>query len=218
MWRYSHNLQSLYETPALPANNSQTIDRDTVAALVAATRTTGRTLLSEAESKQILAAYGLPVVETEVTTSADEAVVIAQRIGFLVVRKLASTTITHKSDIGGVKLDLRTPAMVRRAYRAIRAATMRAAGAEQFQGVSVQPMIKREGYELILGMSCDPQFGPVLRRLLQIARDEQIARVVGYVLPENGPMLRLCRRVGFRLVHRQDYVEAVVIQEVNEQT
>ncbi len=134
----------------------------TPTAIVAAARAEGRTVLTEAESKQILAAYGIPTVETLVAATEDAAVTAALAIGFPVVLKLHSKTITHKTDVGGVQLNLTSTEAVRDAYRAIESAVRRHAGAEHFQGVSVQPMIKLDGYELIIGSSLDPQFGPVL--------------------------------------------------------
>ena len=119
-------------------------------------------MLTEVESKQILAAYGIPTVETRVAATEDEAVAAAEAIGFPVVLKLHSRTITHKTDVGGVQLNLAGAEAVRSAYRAIESAVGRHAGPEHFQGVSVQPMVKLDGYELIVGSSLDPQFGPVL--------------------------------------------------------
>jgi acetyltransferase len=78
------------------------------------------------------------------------------------VLKLFSNTITHKTDVGGVQLHLGGPAVVRRAYQSIEASVREKVGAEHFQGVTVQSMITLDGYELILGSSIDPQFGPVL--------------------------------------------------------
>ena len=163
MWRSYYSLQALYETPTLPARGeSVPSGREQTRALIAAARAEGRTILTEAESKQILAAYGLPTVETRVTTTEDEAVAASRSIGFPVVLKLHSKTITHKTDVGGVQLDLKSDDEVRSAYRAIESAVSQAAGAGHFQGVTVQPMVKLDGYELIIGSSLDPQFGPVL--------------------------------------------------------
>ena len=78
-----------------------------------------RTLLTEIESKQLLAAYGIPTVETKIATNEEQAVELAEKIGGPVVLKIYSETITHKSDVGGVKLNLRGAAAVRRAYREI---------------------------------------------------------------------------------------------------
>jgi acetyltransferase len=101
-------------------------------------------------------------VETLIAVTEVEAVRIAGRLGFPVVLKLYSETITHKTDVGGVQLNLRNPAAVRRAWRAIESAVAEKVGKEHFLGVTVQPMIKTDGYELIIGSSIDPQFGPVL--------------------------------------------------------
>ena len=119
-------------------------------------------ILTEFESKQVLKAYGIPVVETRVTESEDAAAAAAREIGFPVVLKLNSETITHKTDVGGVKLNLADEAAVRQAYREIETSVTEKAGREHFGGVTVQPMISIEGYELIVGSSIDSQFGPVL--------------------------------------------------------
>ncbi len=163
MWRYSDNLRSLYETPATADDSDHThIDRLKVDKLLQAARKTGRTILTEHESKQLLAAYGIPTVETHIARNEIDAVKLAAHLGFPVVLKLYSETITHKTDVGGVQLNLRTASAVRQAWRAIETAVAKKAGAEHFLGVTVQPMIKLDGYELILGSSIDAQFGPVL--------------------------------------------------------
>ena len=116
MWRSYYSLQALYETPTLPARGESVLSgREQTRALIAAARAEGRTILTEAESKQILAAYGIPTVETRVTTTEDEAVGASQSIGFPVVLKLHSKTITHKTDVGGVQLDLKSDDEVRSA-------------------------------------------------------------------------------------------------------
>ena len=181
MWRYSSNLRSLYETP-LP---SLELDKDgpdqaVAAQLIETARQSGRTMLTEVESKQLLAAYGIPTVETRVATSETEAVTCAQDIGYPVVLKLFSETITHKTDVGGVQLHLSGADAVRSAYHAIETAVREHVGAEHFLGVTVQPMIALEGYELILGSSIDPQFGPVLLfgsggQLVEVYRDRALA-------------------------------------------
>ena len=117
MWRYSHNLDALYETPELTATAE--IDRSRAEKIINRARKTRRTLLTEIESKQLLAAYGIRVVETKIATTEEEAVELAQKIGGPVVLKIYSETITHKSDVGGVKLNLRGAVAVRRAYREI---------------------------------------------------------------------------------------------------
>jgi acetyltransferase len=140
--------------------------------MIAAARAEGRSLLTEYESKQLLAAYGIPVVDTRVATTEAEAVELADRIGYPVVLKLFSETITHKTDVGGVRLNIPDAETVRKAFRAIRESIDRweqkQPNTDQnptlpaFLGVTVQPMLKLEGYELIVGSSLDAQFGPVL--------------------------------------------------------
>jgi len=163
MWRYAYNLRSIYETPALPvASPAEATNKQRASQLLENIRTEGRTILTELESKQVFAAYGIPTVETHLAATADQAASIATKVGYPVVLKLNSTTITHKSDVQGVQLNLRDEAQVRAAYAIIEEAVTRIAGANHFQGVTVQPMIKLDGYELIVGSSQDIQFGPVL--------------------------------------------------------
>ncbi len=182
MWRYAYNLRGLYETPT---QVEAAPDRARVEQLISAARKSGRVLLTEFESKQLLAAYGIPTVHTRVATTADEAVQCADSIGYPVVLKLDSHTITHKSDVGGVKLNLADADAVRRAYHEIEAGASAVReppprGGKHFLGVTVQPMIKREGYELIVGSSIDAQFGPVLLfgtggQLVEVFRDRALA-------------------------------------------
>jgi acetyltransferase len=163
MWRYSDNLRSLYETPVLSVD-SEACPPDSAQAekIIAAARQAGRTLLTEFESKQLLDTYGIPTIETRIAISQAEAVKIAEEIGYPVVLKLFSKTITHKTDVGGVQLHLAHADAVKRAYNAIALSVHDAVGEEHFLGVTVQPMISLDGYELIIGCSVDPQFGPVL--------------------------------------------------------
>jgi acetyltransferase len=129
---------------------------------IAAIRAAGRTLLTEDEAKRLLAACGLPVVPTRAASDADAAVCEAESLGYPVVLKLRSLTLTHKSDVGGVRLNLTDAATVRAAFAEIQAAVTAKAGPEHFAGVTVQPMVAADGWELILGCSTDPQFGPVI--------------------------------------------------------
>jgi acetyltransferase len=192
MWRYNENLRALYETPAAASDNGHGyIDRDRASKIISDVRQTGRTILTEFESKQLLAAYSIPTVETRIALTEGEAVKQAARLGFPVVLKLYSKTITHKSDVGGVQLNLRTASAVRRAWTAIETSVSKKAGQEHFLGVTVQPMIKLEGYELIIGSSMDPQFGPVLLfgtggQLVEVFKD----RALG-LPPLNATLARL---------------------------
>jgi acetyltransferase len=186
MWRYAYNLRGIYETPTLvEAAAGGAPDHALAHQLIAAARRSGRTLLTEFESKQVLAAYGIPTVETRVAASEDKAVQCANAIGYPVVLKLHSQTITHKTDVGGVRLNLPDADAVRRAYHEIKSAAgavrePASRGGRNFLGVTVQPMIKLDGYELIVGSSIDAQFGPVLLfggggQLVEVFRDRALA-------------------------------------------
>lgn len=181
MWRYTENLRSLYETPSLgEGTETGNAVKFAVRQIIEDARASGRLLLNEFESKAILLHYGIPTVETRVAMSEHQAVKHASQIGFPVVLKLFSDTITHKTDVGGVKLNLENEAAVRKAYQAIKSAVAEKASASQFGGVTVQPMVKLDGYELILGSSIDPQFGPVLLfgsggQLVEVYKDRALA-------------------------------------------
>jgi acetyltransferase len=181
MWKFSYSLKGIYETPFLTDDlESQSEAKSRVAALLKRVRATGRTILTEAESKQVLLEYGIPTVETRVAISEDEAVSAARSIGFPVVLKLHSETITHKSDVGGIQLDLRGDDAVRQAFRSIQSSVRAKAGDEAFLGVTVQPLVKLDGYELIVGSSIDPQFGPVILfgsggQLVEVYKDRALA-------------------------------------------
>jgi len=179
LWRSSEDVRGLYETPSLPDEEETRLDRERASAIVREARAEGRTLLTEAESKQVLAAYGIPVTDTRVATTADEAVAHADALGYPVVVKLHSRTITHKTDVGGVRLDLRDAAAVRDAWEGIRSSLERGPGLAGFDGVTVQPMVSTDGYELILGSSVDSQLGPVLLfgmggQLVEVFRDRAL--------------------------------------------
>jgi len=180
MWQYTYNLRGIYETPSLPTDSDlHSPDRILAEQILTRVRNSDRSLLTEYESKQLLAAYGIPTIATEIATSDIEAVEIADRFGYPVVLKLHSETITHKTDVGGVRLNLGDAAAVSRAFDAI-ASKVRSIDPQAFLGVTVQPMVKMEGYELILGSSLDPQFGAVMLfgmggQLVEIFQDRALA-------------------------------------------
>lgn len=163
MSHYSENLRSLYETPmSVNGEEEDQVDRERAAQIIKDVRESGRTILTEYESKQLLACYGIPTVDTRIAKSEKEAVQAADAIGYPVVLKIHSETITHKTDVGGVQLNLVDDKAVKKAYKSIEKSVTEKVGAEHFLGVTVQPFAKIDGYELILGSSIDPQFGPVL--------------------------------------------------------
>jgi acetyltransferase len=181
MWRYTYSLRGLYETPMLPADtDASAVWRERARTLIAAVRAEGRTLLTEVESKELLAAYDIPTVPTRVAVTEPEAVALADEIGYPVVVKIHSKSITHKTDVGGVRLNLRDAQAVRDAYIAIRDAVHALASPADFLGVTVQPMVKLDGYEIIVGSSIDAQFGPVILfgaggQLVEVFKDRALA-------------------------------------------
>ncbi len=180
LWRYDDDLRSLYETPRLPVAPERGEFREGADRIIAAVAAEGRTLLTEYESKKVLAAYGIPITDTELAQTPDEAVAAAGAIGYPVVAKLLSRTITHKTDVGGVVLNLGNEEAVRGAFEQIRDAVARKVGPEHFEGVTIQPMINWTGYELIVGSSPDAQFGPVLLfgmggQLVEVFKDRALA-------------------------------------------
>ncbi|TVP87886.1 MAG: GNAT family N-acetyltransferase [Thioalkalivibrio sp.] len=182
MWRYHRNLKALYETPTLAMGRKEIgVAQARVHQLLETARETRRTLLTEFESKTLLQTYGIPIVETRLAATAEEAVRQAGDIGYPVVLKLHSETLTHKTDVGGVRLNLTDAEAVTEAFARIQSSVAERAGAHHFQGVTVQPMVNRdESYELILGSSPDPQFGPVLLfgaggQMVEVLRDTAVA-------------------------------------------
>jgi len=177
MWQYSYNLRALYETPSIPADEEGIPDRETAASILGDAHDLGRVLLTEHESKEVLAAYGIPTVETRVAETTHDAVAAAQSIGYPVAVKLHSTSITHKSDVDGVRLNLDSPEAVDAAFEDIRTQIP----GDGFDGVTVQRMADLSaGYELIIGSSMDAQFGPVLLfgsggQLVEVFKDRALA-------------------------------------------
>jgi acyl-CoA synthetase (NDP forming) len=131
------------------------------AQVLARARAEGRTLLSEVEAKEVLREAGVPVTLTTLATSADEAVSQAEAAGYPVVLKVVSPDIAHKSDAGGVRLNLNSAEEVRAAYDAIIESCTRHVPGARITGVAVQHMAPA-GTEVIVGMTTDPQFGPVM--------------------------------------------------------
>lgn len=179
MWRYASNLRALYETPRYGAAGAE-VRAAEAAAILSKARSAGRTILTEHESKQVLFAYGIPTVPSIVAETEDEAAAAAAKIGYPVVLKLHSYTITHKTDVGGVKLNLKNEADLRKAWQEMVESVSRLAGKEHFNGGNVQPFAKLEGYEVILGSTIDPQFGPVILfgmggQLVEVFKDRALA-------------------------------------------
>jgi acetyltransferase len=179
MYKYSVNLSQLYETPRWCAEmHPESLKVDTI---IAEAQSSGRTILTELESKQLLSAYGIPTVTTILACTAEEAALAADGVGYPVVVKINSETITHKTDVGGVKLNIHSAEQVREAFCEIEKDVEAKFSRDYFQGVTVQPMVDvRDSYELIVGASPDSQFGPVMLfgsggTLVEIYQDKALA-------------------------------------------
>ena len=160
---YRQHQAELLQTP--PARDAQrAMDLATVRSVVETVLSEGRELLTEPEAKKLLAAAGLPVVPTQVAgPSADAAVAAADAIGYPVVLKILSHTISHKSDVGGVRLSIASAAELRQVATDMLARVRQLRPDADIQGFTVQPMVKkRHAHELIVGASVDRLFGPVI--------------------------------------------------------
>jgi acetyltransferase len=161
MCQYKRNLELLYETPeelpvdVVPPKRSLVVIMRNVAM-------ENREILNEAEAKAFLEYYNFPVVKTKIAKTEDEAVAFACQLGYPVVLKILSPQIVHKTEAGGVALDIKSETEVRDTFnRLINKAKEYNPNAEII-GVTVQPMIKKQGCEVIIGAKVDSLFGPVI--------------------------------------------------------
>jgi acyl-CoA synthetase (NDP forming) len=185
--------------------------------LVDKARGEGRTVLTEVESEEFLRSAGIDVVDTRLATSKEEAVSISRELGFPVVLKIASPDIVHKSDAGGVKIGLRTASEVGEAYDQILGAVRQKHPEARIQGVAVQKLA-RPGVEVIIGMSKDAQFGPVLMFglggiLVEVLKDVSF-RIVPLSRRDAAEMIREIK--GYPLLEGYRGGEAVDISRLEE--
>ena len=180
-------------------------------------RSEGKTLLTEIESKQLLKQVGVSVIDTKLAPARDEAISVSRQFGFPVVLKIVSPDIVHKSDAGGVKLGLRTSKQVGKAYDDILSAVKQKHPQAVIQGVSVQKMA-RPGVEVIIGMTKDAQFGPVLMFglggiLVEILKDVSF-RIVPLTKRDAGEMIREIK--GYPLLEGYRGQEPVDVSKLEE--
>ncbi|MGB9777782.1 MAG: acetate--CoA ligase alpha subunit [Candidatus Bathyarchaeales archaeon] len=161
MYQYKRNLELLYETPEeLPVDAAP--PKRPIMVIMRNAAMENRELLNEAEAKKLLEYYDFPVVKTAVAKTPDEAAAIALQIGYPVVLKILSPQIVHKTEAGGVILDINSEAELREAFECIMERAKKYNPNAEILGVTVQPMIKKRGYEIIIGAKTDPLFGPVI--------------------------------------------------------
>jgi acyl-CoA synthetase (NDP forming) len=174
-------------------------------------------LLTEVESKQLVERAGIPVTKTKLARSKKEAISISKETGFPVVLKIVSPDVVHKSDSGGVKLGLANGAQVGRAYSEIMSSVRQKYPQAAIQGVSVQLMAS-PGTEVIVGMSKDPQFGPVLMFglggvLVEVLKDVSF-RIVPVTKRDASEMIREIK--GYPLLQGYRGQEAVDIASLED--
>ena len=162
-------------------------------AIIEGARQDGRTILSEIEAKQLLESAGVPVSPARLAKTKDEAAKMAAELGFPAVLKIVSPQITHKSDVGGVALGLTSADEVSAAFERVVANAKKAAPDATIEGVAVQRM-ERQGTEVIIGMTTDPQFGPVMMFGLGGVMVEILKDVAFRVVPIN-------ERYARRMIH-----------------
>jgi acetyltransferase len=161
MYNYQRNIELLYETPEeLPVDSSP--PRRPILAILRNAAFEDREILTEDEAKKVLKYYNFPIVRTAAANNVDEAVALATEMGFPVVLKILSPQIVHKSDAGGVILNVNSPREVREAFDLLIQRANAYNPSAQIIGVTVQPMVEKKGHEVILGGKTDPVFGPVI--------------------------------------------------------
>jgi acetyltransferase len=161
MYEYYRNLSLLYETPEeFPVDTSP--PKYHLKALMRTIAREGRETLTESESKKVLETYGIPVVKTHVATTAESASAVASAIGFPVVMKILSPQITHKSDVGGVVLNIKSESEAKNRFDEMVQRVKTQAPSARISGVTIQRMIEDIDFELIVGSKKDPLFGSVI--------------------------------------------------------
>ena len=159
---FYQNQRQLMQVPG-PLDTSKTIDVVGAKAIIENALASGRSILTEVESKAILASFHIPIAMTVIARGPTEAMLLAQQIGFPVVMKINSPNISHKSDIGGVVLNLENGSAVRAAYTHMLASIHKKQPDAILDGVVIEPMLtKRNTREVIVGITTDPVVGPVI--------------------------------------------------------
>ncbi|MCB0520155.1 MAG: GNAT family N-acetyltransferase [Lewinellaceae bacterium] len=160
MYNYFRNLELLYETP--PTSPEEfTPEKQKAAAIIRTAIEAGRMTLTEPEGKQLLACYNIPTAPNEIANTAGQAVVAASKIGFPVVMKIDSPDIGHKTDVGGVMLNLQSEQEAKSAFHKLMANARQHRPEANIQGVLVEKMVSKQ-FELLVGAKKDPVFGPVI--------------------------------------------------------
>jgi len=159
---YYRNQKLLLQTP-MPTSRHERPEAEGAKMLIEAVLSERRKILSEMESKAILRAFRIPVAQTMVARTPTEALLLAEQIGFPIAMKVDSPDLVHKSDAGGVRLNIPNAPAVRNAYHDIIETVQKKHAAARINGVSIEPYLARpHGRELMLGVVRDPTFGPII--------------------------------------------------------
>ena len=219
--RHARGIEMLQQIPPRLTTRIQ-VDREKAGRVIQDGLKTASGLLMETEAKDLLAAYGIPMNPTVLATSADQAVAVAEKTGYPVVMKIMSREITHKSDLGGVLLNVKTREDVEEGFQRLVDTARQTAPQAFISGVSVQPMIVSPEYELILGTKQDPDFGPVILFgmggvLAELMEDRAIAlpplnRLLASRLMEGTRVCRLLKGYRNHTPVNQEEIEEILIR------
>ena len=161
--RYNRNQRLLLQTPARLTTGRESPDSDGARLIIEAVLKEQRDILTEPESLAVLTAFGIPAVRNAVARSANEALIVAESIGFPIAMKVFSSDISHKSDAGGVRLNIGSAQEVRGAYKQLLEQVAKRVPDAKIEGVTIEKMYRSSnGRELMVGIIRDPVFGPVI--------------------------------------------------------
>ncbi len=221
MYAYKRNLELIQEIPSrMP--RALTFDREKAREIVEAALKDDGSLLTEVESKALLKAYGIPVNPTEAAENEEQALLLARNLGYPMAMKIHSRDISHKSDAGGVQLNLRSERDVQNARREILKNARAYDAKAEILGVTIQPMAGPYDYEVILGSKRDPLFGPIILFgmggiMTEILKDQAIAlpplnRLLARRLMESTKVYRMLKGYRNRPPARLDLLEETLIR------
>jgi len=162
LYHYARNLELLFETPEERDVKPSADHQEKLKKILSDALNEGRTLLTEGEAKEFLELYNIKTTKPQIAISEKEAVSLAKKVGYPVVMKIHSRQITHKSDVGGVALDLQCEEAVRDAYTTMMRTVKQNVPEATIEGVTIQKMVKNKGGEFILGSKKDPIFGSIV--------------------------------------------------------
>ena len=221
MHSYARNLDMLQQIPSKMPRSLQ-FNHSEASKIIENGLEAGHKFMTEMESKALLKAYGIPVNQTEVAASVEESVAVAQKIGYPVALKIHSRDISHKSDADCVKLNLRHPDDVRTAFLKIMKNARNYNPNADLLGVSIQPMLKRPDYELILGCKLDKDFGPAILFgmggiMTEILKDRAIAlpplnRLLAQRLMESTRVFQMLKGFRNRAAAGLDLLEEILVR------